>query len=165
MKKVDDVYERGIIAFVEQFCYAAEELRQYVVYTYYDENGEALYVGRSRDFCNTHYLNGNAKEFMDNVVYVGFLIMESEKEIKEAVKYVISWRNPKFNKRKYLVKKDLAPLEDDIVLLKEQMERRWEEFTGQIRPTPPNGVRESAKPTEAVAPNDSAGGGKGILVM
>lgn len=37
MKKIDDVYTQGIIAFVEQFTYAEEELRQYVVYTYYDQ--------------------------------------------------------------------------------------------------------------------------------
>lgn len=132
MKKINDVYQQGIIAFVEQFCYAEEELRQYVVYTYYDNEKRPLYVGRSRDFYNTHYINQSVhKEFMKDVVYIGFMVMENEEEIKDAVKHVIKWREPKFNKKKYKDEIELAPLEDDIVLSREQMEQRWREFVGE----------------------------------
>lgn len=127
MKKIDDVYTPGIIAFVEQFTYADEELRQYVVYTYYDQEEKPLYVGRSKDFYNTHYLNENTKEFMNEVVYIGFMIMKNEKETKEAVKHVIRWRKPKYNKKKYKVNIKLSPLKDDVILLREQMEKRWHE--------------------------------------
>ncbi|MDV9420727.1 hypothetical protein RZ835_017890 [Clostridioides difficile] len=132
MKKIDDVYQQGTIAFVEQFCYAEEELRQYVVYTYYDNEKRPLYVGRSRDFYNTHYINQSShKEFMKDVVYIGFMLMENEEETKDAVKYVIRWREPKYNKKKYRVEKELTPLEDDIVLARGQMEQRWREFVGE----------------------------------
>lgn len=127
MKKIDDVYTQGITAFVEQFTYAEEELRQYVVYTYYDQKEKPLYVGRSKDFYNTHYLNENTKEFMNEVVYIGFMIMKNEKETKEAVKHVIRWREPKYNKKKYKVNIELSPLKDDVILLREQMEKRWHE--------------------------------------
>lgn len=106
MKKIDDVYTQGIIAFVDQFTYADEELRQYVVYTYYDQEEKPLYVGKSKDFYNTHYLNENTKEFMNEVVYIGFMI---------------------YNKKKYKVNIELSPLKDDVILLREQLEKRWHE--------------------------------------
>lgn len=128
MKKIDDVYTQGIIAFVEQFTYADEELRQYVVYTYYDQEENPLYIGRSKDFYNTHYINENTKEFMKEVVYIGFMVMENEDETKEAVKHIISWRKPRYNKKKYNAEIELSLLEDDIFLSREQMEKRWSEF-------------------------------------
>lgn len=126
--KIDDVYAPGIIAFVEQFTYAVEELRQYVIYTYYDKEQKPLYVGRSRDFYNAHHINGNTKEFMKDVVYIGFIVMENEEEIKEAVKLIISFRKPIYNKKQYKVDVELSLLDNDIFLLKEQMEKRWREF-------------------------------------
>ena len=126
--EIRDVYEQGIIAFVEQFTIAEEELRQYVVYTYYDKNEEPLYVGRSKAFYDTHSLNYNNKEFMDDVEYIGFLVFDNEEITKIAVKDVIGYRKPKHNKRYYKVDDTAIVPDDDIVLKKSQMEQRWREF-------------------------------------
>lgn len=126
--KINDVYEQGTIAFVEQFTIAEEELRQYVVYTYYDKNEEPLYVGRSRAFYDTHHLNYDNKDFMDEVEYIGFLVFDNEEITKVAVKDVINYRKPKHNKRHYKVDETLIVPEDDIVLKKDQMEQRWREW-------------------------------------
>ena len=55
------------------------------------------------------------------------MILKNEKETKEAVKHVIRWREPKYNKKKYKVNIELSPLKDDVILLREQLEKRWHE--------------------------------------
>ena len=44
MQQVETVYQRGIIAAIDQFTLAEEELRLYVIYTYYHMKMKDLYI-------------------------------------------------------------------------------------------------------------------------
>lgn len=72
---------------IEQFVYAAEELRQYVVYGYYDREGNLLYIGMSKNFYHAHYFNSQRLSFFENVTYVGFVFCDGEETMKLAKKY------------------------------------------------------------------------------
>lgn len=131
MNKVESVCVPGNIAIIEQFTYAEEELRLYVIYTYYDKAGTPLYVGCSKSFYEAHYFNSERFSFFDEVEYVGFKFFEYEAEIKDARKYFIKARNPKYNQRKCVstpLLPGLDPSCDDLVVYRAQMERRWDEW-------------------------------------
>ena len=133
MNKVENVCQPGIIAAIEQFTLKGEDLRLFVVYTYYDKNEEPLYIGCSKDFYNAHYLNKYRLSYCDEIEYVGFVFLDNEDDMKDARKYYIRARNPKYNQRKC---KDtpllpgLDPSDDDFVVYQKQMERRWGEWLG-----------------------------------
>lgn len=130
MNKVQSVYQRGVIATIEQFGYEEEELRQFVVYTYYDKSEKPIYIGCSKDFYNTHYLNMNSMSYADEVAYIGFVFTADEREMKGVKGFYIKARNPKYNKKKYetmpLIKEIVE--EDDLVVSRSEMEQRWREF-------------------------------------
>lgn len=130
MKKSVAVEQPGIIGKVEQFCYDYIDLRLYVVYTYYDQNGTPLYVGCSRDFYNTHYLNLKRNSW--DIEYIGFVFMENEEEIQDAKRYFIEWRNPKYNKRRYKNLQKIDPLEDDFVVKNYDLINRWQISMGVV---------------------------------
>jgi len=52
VNEVISVHTPGVIARIEMFTYAVEELRQFVIYTYYSKEEVPLYVGYSKDFAN-----------------------------------------------------------------------------------------------------------------
>lgn len=135
MNLPENVYQKGVIGIIEQFTFADEALRQYVVYTYYDQQRRPLYIGASKDFYNAHYLNSQRLSFWDEVEFVGFYFFECEEDIKEARKYFIKIRNPLYNKHKYESLKLLADMEyhlsedmDDLVVWNDEMMERWREF-------------------------------------
>lgn len=134
MNKVESCCVPGNIAIIEQFTLAVEELRQYVVYTYYDEAEQPLYIGCSKDFYNAHHNNLDRLAFANDIKYVGFFFLDNEEEIKDAKKYLIKARQPKYNQRIY---KDipllpgLDPSCDHLVVYAEQMMKRWREWLGQ----------------------------------
>lgn len=135
MNKVENVCQPGTIATIERFTFVGfagdDNLRQYVVYTYYNSNGESLYVGGSKDFYNAHYLNYQRLSFMHEVEYVGFVFFKNEEDIKDAKKFYIKNRNPKYNKHKYSNLTGHVEIEDDVLVVYcEQMERRWREWLG-----------------------------------
>lgn len=129
MKEPITVYQPGVIAKVEQFCYSEVQLRLYIVYTYYDKNGNPLYVGCSRDFYNTHYLNLERHSW--EIEYIGFVFMKNEEEINDAKRYFIKWRNPKYNKIRYKNLQSIEPMEDDFVVKHDELLKRWQEFLGE----------------------------------
>lgn len=130
MNEVISVYTPGVIATIEQFNYAAEELRQFVIYTYYNKDGEPLYIGCSKAFFDAHYFNSERLSFFAEVEYVGFVFMANEADMKDARKYFIKAREPKHNQRKC---KDtpllpgLDPSADNLVVSRKEMEQRWRE--------------------------------------
>lgn len=113
MKEVTTVYQQGVIAPIEQFTYADEELRQYVVYTYYDKNWNLLYIGRSKAFYHAHYFNAQRLKFFEKVEYVGFVFLENEKDIVDA---------------KTFYKKNEQKLVEDFIVSRVEMEQRWSEW-------------------------------------
>lgn len=113
-KMVDDVYQQGVIAIIEQFTLNIEELRLFVVYSYYDKDWNLLYIGRSRSFYNTHYFNSERLEFFDDVHYVGFLFFKNDEEIIEAKKFF----------------KKIGWIHEELIVTRKQMERRWHEWLG-----------------------------------
>lgn len=134
MNKVESCCIPGNIAVIEQFTIADEALRQYVVYTYYDEAEEPLYIGCSKDFYNAHHLNLDKHVFADEIKYVGFFFLDNEADMKDAKKHLIKARQPKYNQRIY---KDtpllpgLDPSCDHLVVYADQMMKRWREWLGQ----------------------------------
>ena len=98
---------------IEQFVYAAEELRQYVVYGYYDIEGNLLYIGMSKNFYHAHYFNSQRLPFFENVMYVGFVFCDSEETMKTARKY--------YKKQSQELRGDI-----DILTEREAMEEFWE---------------------------------------
>ncbi len=112
MKEATTVYQPGIIATIEQFTYADEELRQYVVYTYYDKDWNLLYIGRSKNFYNAHYFNDQRLSFFEKVEYVGFVFLENEKDMIDAKK---------------LYEKNKQELDEDFIVPRAEMEQRWDE--------------------------------------
>lgn len=131
MNEVISVYTPGVIAAIEVFTLAEEELRQFVIYTYYDKNEEPLYIGASKDFYNAHYLNGNRLDFFEEVEYVGFVFLENEANMKEAKPYYIRARQPKHGRSKYQKLPYLKGCDvygDDFVVSRSEMEQRWHEW-------------------------------------
>lgn len=131
MNEVISVYTPGVIVTIEQFTYAVEELRQFVIYTYYNNDEEPLYIGASKDFYNAHYFNSSRLPFFDDVVFVGFVFFDNEKDMKDARKYFIRARDPKGNQRKCKSVPLLPGLDlscDHLVVSKKEMEQRWEEW-------------------------------------
>lgn len=131
MNKAVSVYDQGVC--VETFTFAEEELRQFVIYTYYSKEEQPLYVGASKDFYNAHYFNSQRLPFFDDVAYVGFFLLDNEADMKDARKYFIKAREPLHNQRKC---KDtpllpgLDPSCDDFVVSANEMEQRWREWLG-----------------------------------
>lgn len=133
MRKATTVYQPGVIAAIEQFTYAAKELKQFVIYTYYDKDENPLYVGSSTTFYDAHYFNTQRFDWFCDVKYVGFIFMENEDQIKDARKYYIKARSPLHNKRKCKSVPQLPGLqedEDDLVVLEKEMRQRWCEWLG-----------------------------------
>lgn len=136
MNSVDSCYTPGIIGTIEQFTLNEEELRRFVIYTYYNKDGQPLYVGRSMAFYDAHYLNLERLQFFSEVEYVGFLFMRNENDIKNAKKYYVKARNPKYNQRKCKKLEFLPEMEnldweyDDLVVREKEMRQRWSEFLG-----------------------------------
>lgn len=134
MNKVESCCIPGNIAIIEQFTLAVEELRQYVVYTYYDDAEQPLYVGCSKDFYNAHFNNLDRLIFANDIKYVGFFFLDNEADMKDAKKHLVKARQPKYNQRVY---KDtpllpgLDPSCDDLVVYEGQMRKRWAEWLGQ----------------------------------
>ena len=113
MKEATTVYQQGIIAIIEQFTYADEELRQYVAYTYYDKDWNLLYIGRSKAFYHAHYFNAQRLKFFGKVEYVGFVFLENEKDMIDAKKFY---------------RKNEQEIDEDFIVPREEMEQRWEEW-------------------------------------
>lgn len=137
MLLIETVYQPGVIATIEQFTYREEELRLFVIYTYYNKDEQPLYVGCSKDFYNAHYLNSERLTFFDEIKYVGFYFFENEEDIKDAKKYFIKVRQPIHNKHKYENLKLYKDMEyhlgvdkDDLVVLNSEMMQRWQEWLG-----------------------------------
>ena len=131
MNDVLTVYQPGVIAIIEQFTYAVEELRQFVIYTYYNKNEEPLYVGCSKDFYNAHYFNSGRLSFFDEIEYVGFVLCENEINMKESKKYYIRARQPKYGRGKHLTLPYLKGCDiygDDLVVSTKEMVQRWQEW-------------------------------------
>lgn len=113
MKKVTTVYQKGVIATIEQFTYADEELRQYVVYTYYDKDWNLLYIGRSKAFYHAHFFNAQRLSCFEKVKYVGFIFLENEKDMVDAKKFY---------------KKNEQKIDEDFIVPRAEMEQRWDEW-------------------------------------
>ena len=131
--KVESVYCPGVIGAIEMFTFKKDFLEYFVVYTYYNKEEEPLYIGYSTSFYDAHYFN-QGKQFGKEIEYVGFVFFENAEEMKDAKKYYIEARNPKYNKRKYKAVPCLEGLDissDDIVVRNEEMTRRWQEWLGQ----------------------------------
>ena len=128
MNEAVSVYAQGVFTAIEQFIYAAEELRQFVIYTYYDKAEEPLYVGCSKDFYNAHYFNSQRLKYFDEIEYVGFIFLRSEENMKETKKYYVRAREPKHNRGKHI---DLPYIKgcdvysDDFVVNMYEMEVWW----------------------------------------
>lgn len=119
---------------LEQLLYKDESLRQYLIYTYYDKNEEPLYVGCSKSFYDAHYFNSERLPFFKDVVYVGFFFLDNEEDMKDARKYFIRAREPKFNQRKCKSTEllpGLDPSADSLVITVEAMEALWEHLLGE----------------------------------
>lgn len=133
MDDVISVYAQGVIAAIELFTLAEEELRQFVIYTYYDISEKPLYVGYSKSFYSAHFSNAERLSFFDEIEYVGFVFFDNEEDMKNARNYYIRARNPIYNKRKYEDLPRLPGLDedsDDLVVSNRQMMHRWEEWLG-----------------------------------
>lgn len=131
MNHPTSVYTPGVIATIEQFTLLDESLRQFVVYTYYNENEEPIYIGCSKSFYNTHYFNSERFDFEEEIKYVGFFFFDNEDDMKDARKYFIRAREPKYNQRKCKevdLLPELEPSADHLVVLREEMEDRWFEW-------------------------------------
>lgn len=131
MRDVCPVWVSGVGSRLEQFLYADEELRQYVVYTYYSKERDPLYIGCSKSFYHAHYFNSQRLPFFDEVKYLGFFFLESESEIRDAKKHFIRAREPKHNKIKERGTAFLPGLDssaDDFVVLRSEMEEFWEDL-------------------------------------
>lgn len=131
MNEVTSVYSPGVIATIEMFTLADEALRQFVVYTYYNNDEEPLYIGASKDFYNAHYFNSKRLPFFGDVEYVGFVFFENEFDMLDARKYFIRARNPKGNQRKCKSVEFFPGLGlgcDHFVVSKKEMEQRWAEW-------------------------------------
>lgn len=133
MNEAISIYTPGVIVAIEQFAYAVEELRQFVIYTYYDKAEEPLYIGCSKDFYNAHYFNSQQLNYFDEIEYVGFIFLRSEENMKETKKYYIRAREPKHNRGKYI---DLPYIKgcdvysDDFVVNMHEMETWWRATLG-----------------------------------
>lgn len=137
MRLVETVYQSGVIATIEQFTYKEEELRLFVIYTSFDKDKQPLYVGSSKDFYNTHFLNSFRLLFFDEIKYVGFCFFRNEDDLKDARKYYIKVRQPIHNKHKYnklKLYKDmdfhLGVDKDDLAVRNSEMMQRWQEWLG-----------------------------------
>ena len=131
MNEVISVYTPGVIADIEQFTFADEELRQFVIYTYYDKNEEPLYVGASKEFYAAHHFNATRLDFFKEAEYVGFVFLENEPNMKEAKPYYIRARQPKYGRSKYPKLPYLKGCDvfgDDYVVSRAEMEQRWHEW-------------------------------------
>lgn len=136
MKKASSVYTPGIIALIEQFTLAYEELRLYVIYTYYNKEEQPLYIGCSKDFYNAHYFNQQRLTCADEIEYVGFFFLDNEDDMKDAKKYFIKARNPIYNQRRGKNVPLLPGLDlscDEFVVLNSEMEKRWAEWLGTTK--------------------------------
>ena len=133
MNTVFSVYAPGVIAVIEQFTYTDEELRQFVVYTYYDKMGVPLYVGCSKDFYNAHYFNLQRLACANEIEFVGFVFFEDEETMKDAKKYYIRAREPKIARSLYKKLPYLPGLDednDDLVVSHAEMRQYWNEWLG-----------------------------------
>jgi len=131
MNEAVSVYTAGVIATIEQFTLIDESLRQFVIYTYYNKEGEPLYIGCSKAFYSCHYLNAGRLSFFEDVEYVGFVFFDNEADMKDARKYFIKAREPKYNQRKCKSMQTLPgldPAADDLVVSRKEMEQRWDEW-------------------------------------
>ena len=131
MNTVCSVYAQGVIATIEQFTFVEEELRQFVVYTYYDDMGVPLYVGCSKDFYNAHYFNLQRLACANEIKFVGFVFFDDEETMKDAKKYCIRAREPKFarslyEKLPYLP--EYSEDNDELVVSSAEMMKRWIEW-------------------------------------
>ena len=134
MEEVTSVYTQGVIAAIEQFTLAGEELRQFVIYTYYDKDEQPLYVGASKDFYNAHYFNSQRLSYFGEVEYVGFVFLKNEANMKESKSFYIRARQPKYGRSKYPNLPYLKGCDvhtDDVVVSVTEMEQRWREWLGQ----------------------------------
>lgn len=130
MDQVYSVLDSGVACQLELFILNVEELRQYVVYVYYNIVEEPLYVGCSKSFYNAHYFNSQRLHFFDEVEYVGFVFLDNEENMKDAKKYYVKALNPKHNKHKYndvMLLPDLDKQSNWLVVSKRQMEHIWTE--------------------------------------
>ena len=133
MIEVDSVYTQGIIAAIEVFTIADEELRQFVIYTYYDKAERPLYVGASKSFYDAHYFNSKRLGFFEEIEYVGFVFLENEENMKESKPYYIRARQPQYARSKYPKLPYLKGCDvssDDFVVSVKEMEQRWREWLG-----------------------------------
>lgn len=131
MNTVFSVYKPGVIALIELFTYADEELRQFVVYTYYDKMGVPLYVGCSKDFYNAHYFNLQRLPCANEIEFVGFVFFEDEETMKDAKKHYIRAREPKFARSLYKKLPCIPGCDennDDLVVSNAEMMQRWREW-------------------------------------
>lgn len=155
MNKPETVYQGGVIAVIEQFCYnwqAYPELTLYVVYTYYDTNGQPLYVGASKDFFNTHYFNSKRLKFFNDVKYVGLVFADDEAEMKDMKRYYTRARQPRYAKTLYSnlpIRPDLDSLE--LVVSETEMSKRWREFLSKEPDTKWSADREYIGPKPSIA--------------
>ena len=78
-------------------------MHTYVVYTYYDNEFNALYVGCSDDFYDKRFIDMYrfGDDLTDLIKYTGFIFFEDKKSMLEAKKHWIKKKKPKWNKRKY----------------------------------------------------------------
>lgn len=131
MNKPDSCYTPGVIGTIEQFTIAEEELRQFVLYTYYDKAGNPLYLGCSKAFYDAHYFNSERLPFFSEIEYVGFIFLRDERDMKDAKKHYMKARNPRYN-RMTRVSVELSPeidwFCDDLVVKEKEMRQRWREF-------------------------------------
>lgn len=132
MTEVYSVYQPRVSAVFERFNLKVEELRLFVVYTYYDKDGQPLYVGCSKSFCDAHYFNTTRLSFFNDIQYVGFVFFSCESELKEFKPIYIKARKPKYNKHQYKAvpeDKELTKFygveADELVVEVKEMEDYW----------------------------------------
>lgn len=125
------IYTPGVIGCIEQFTMAEEELRQFVIYTYYNKEEYPLYVGCSKSVYDAHYFNSGRLSFFEEVEYVGFVFLDNEAKMKDAKPYYIRARQPKYGRSKYPKLPYLKGCDvhyDELVVSRTELEQYWNEW-------------------------------------
>lgn len=149
MNDIISIHEYDVIEALERLTIDYDELRQLVIYTYYDKNELPLYVGVSKDFYMEHSFNSKNLRCFKDIKYVGFVFLKDKTDINELKKYYIRARQPQYNQRKYeeiLYSMEFDVNSDDFVVSEKEMVKKWKEWiateTDLINPKFDDGLRK-----------------------
>lgn len=98
---MDEVYAMSLAYHPIFDCIQMKDDVVYVVYEYYDYDGNLLYVGSSKDFYNAHFRNVLDTEWGDEIFAICLYPYDSQEEINIGKRQRIASKKPKYNRFVY----------------------------------------------------------------